>query len=196
MRTKIAIVSLLIFLVAAAKPTTAPTNSADFSAKVVDFCKAHLGQKVGSGQCSALAYQALGDAGAKRRGKDSPDKGDYTWGELALYVEGPDADTTTVQYNNGVPSNLRAGDIVQFRNTKFIHHNGKHTATWSFDHHTAVVSSIEDGGKKVHLYQQNISGKQFVTEATIRLDELTTGWVRFYHPVLKNAEAEQPEPKD
>jgi hypothetical protein len=200
MRAKTAIFGLLIFLIAAASPTTAPSN--DLGPKVVEFCQAHLGQQVGNGQCSSLAYAALGNAGAKRRGKDSPEKGDYTWGQLALIVQMPDGDkqsdgaSKTVQFDNGKPSDLRAGDIVQFRETKFVHHNGNRTSSWSFGHHTAVVSAVDDDGKTVHLYQQNISGKLFVTEATIHLDDLTKGWARFYHPVPKNGEAEQPDPKD
>lgn len=199
MRTNTAIVALLIFLMAATKPTApkpTTTESGDLGAKVADFCKTHLGQKVGSGQCSALAYQALGDVGAKRRGKDSPEKGDYTWGKLALVVEAPAGDAKVTQYENGKPPDLRAGDIIQLRDAKFVHHNGNKTSGWGFGHHTAVVSSVDDGGKTIHIYQQNINGKQFVTEATLRLDDLTAGWLRFYHPVPKDSQAEEPEPKE
>src|SRR5262249_7184324 len=138
----------------------------------------------------------LGDAGARRRGKDWPEKGDYTWGELALVVEAPNGDAKVTQYSSGKPSDLRAGDIIQFREAKFVHHNGKKTSGWGFGHHTAVVSSVDDGGMTIHIYQQNINGKQFVTEAVLRLEDLTTGWLRFYHPVRKDGHVEEPEPKD
>jgi len=67
-----------------------------FNQKIVQFCQENLGKKIGTGECYALANQALintgGQAnrppGAKRHYyKDNPGKRDYVWGRLVLIVE-------------------------------------------------------------------------------------------------------------
>ena len=74
MRRTVGIFALL--LLAAAAPTSRPTGLGE---KVADFCRDHMNQQVGNGQCAVLAWDALGACGAKRRGKDFPSQGDYTW---------------------------------------------------------------------------------------------------------------------
>lgn len=193
MRAKTCLIVLLLFSISAIAPSTRPSG---LGAKVVAFCNEHLGEKVGNGQCSVLAWTALGHAGAKRRGKDAPNKGDYTWGELSLLVES--TGRAPPEFKGGKPSDLRPGDIVQLRDAKFVHHNGRRTSWLSFHHHTAVVVAIEDEGATVHVLQQNVNPAQTVVKGTYRLNDLTTGWLRFYHPVPKKgkeADAE-PEPTD
>lgn len=42
---------------------------------VVEFCRQHMGERVGSGQCAALAFQALKAAGAQTKaGPDFPNR--------------------------------------------------------------------------------------------------------------------------
>src|ERR1039457_3852143 len=89
-----------------ADPT--PTETAALEDKVVDFCKHHLGEKIGNGECAGLAFQALKAAGAKTRGgPDAPEKGNYVWGKQILLITGtPDGSKLTGQL-----SDVRPGDI-------------------------------------------------------------------------------------
>jgi hypothetical protein len=171
------LVVLVIFIGGAAH---ADNSQADLGQSIVAFCEQHKGEQVGNGECSVLAYDALRHVGARTRGKDSPDKGDYTWGNLTLLVQNENG---KAKFDNGAPSDLRPGDIIQFRDAKFVHHQGSRTAWMKFGHHTAVVASVE--GNAVHIFQQNYNDKKIVTNATLHLDELTAGWLRFYHPVPK-----------
>ena len=60
----------------------APVLAQGINKQVVAFCAGHLGQKVDSGQCSALAWAALCNAHAKELNdfKQAPGKDDYVWG--------------------------------------------------------------------------------------------------------------------
>ena len=68
-------------------------------AAVVACARAHLGKKVGDGECFALADKALGHAGAKSAAgySEITDNADYIWGN-------------TVDLKDIAP-----GDILQFR---------------------------------------------------------------------------------
>src|SRR5207249_1534821 len=55
--------------------------------QVVEFCESHKGEQVGDGECAALASHALKAVGARGRGPDDPNKGDYTWGKLVFTYE-------------------------------------------------------------------------------------------------------------
>jgi len=55
--------------------------------KVLAYCEQHKGEQVGNGECATLAGQALIAAGARRRGKDDPNGGDYTWGDLIYTIK-------------------------------------------------------------------------------------------------------------
>jgi hypothetical protein len=167
------IISLLFLLVLALAATGVAADSSTLGDKVVAFCKDHLGQQVGDGQCAALAAQALKAAGAKvRAGPNSPDKGDYVWGrQICLLEATPDGLKVTGDFSQVLP-----GDIMQFRNTKFI--------TAHFDHHTAVIEQIVNPDKrKVQVLEQNIGGKTFVIEAFLPLNNLQEGWICIYRPL-------------
>ena len=172
------LLALAIFtLGATVSPTTAPT----VGSKIVAYCKDNLNKQVGDGECSSLAGHALKEAGAKGRGgKDSPDKGDYNWGQLALLVESKDS---AVNFSQGKVTDIRPGDIIQFRDAKFEHHAAHRWSSLSFHHHTAVVAAAD--GPTIHILQQNVSGKRFVVPGTLELADLKQGWLRFYHPIEK-----------
>ncbi len=160
-------------------------TSTDLGSKVVAFCNGHLHEQVGNGQCAVLASSALKDAGARGRGKDSPGKSDYTWGDLAVLMEAPDEKGDAPKVSGGSLTDIRPGDIVQLRDVKLTHHNAHGTSYQVMDHHTAVVTGTEDGGRTVHVLQQNVSGKLIVMPGTFKVSDLSSGWMRFYHPVLK-----------
>jgi hypothetical protein len=149
--------------------------------KVVAFCEKHKGEQVGRGECADLAQLALRSAGAKGQGRDSPNPGDYTWGDVVFILEqgifGPQA--------AGESKDLLPGDVVQFRDTKFEgkRPDGKGTYSMTFPHHTGVVAAVADNGKAVKIYHQNYAGKRVVMDTTLRLDDLKEGWIRVYRPV-------------
>ena len=153
------------WVVAAADP--APGDN------VVEFCKAHLGEKVGNGECAGLAAQALKAAGFKRHtGPDSPGDGDYVWGTQVYLIES----TPAGPKETGTLSDVRPGDIIQYRDVKFGEKG-------SFHHHTAVVAEVFPEKGKINVYQQDVGGQQFVTEGQPHLKKLSAGWIRIYRPV-------------
>jgi hypothetical protein len=163
----------------------APAKEPPLGAKVVAFCEQNKGQQVGNGQCSTLASLALKEAGAKRRGKDHPNEGDYTWGELVFTLKAEPAGPK----GEGKRSEIRPGDIIQFRDVKFAgkRASGKGTYSQSAPHHTAIVQHVEDGGATIKILHQNFAGKQVVQEMTMKLNDLKEGWLRFYRPVPEAA---------
>ena len=141
--------------------------------KVVAYCKAHLDEKVGNGECAGLAAQALSAAGARRRaGPDFPHEGDYVWGKQVYLIESSPAGPK----ETGKLSNVRPGDIMQYRDVRFGEKGG-------FKHHTAVVAEVFPEKGTIKVYQQNVGGKRFVTEGEPRLNHLAEGWIRIYRPI-------------
>ena len=149
------------------------------NAKVHAFAKASLGKPVGDGICTTLAVDALRESGAAPATWDR--QGDYTWGRPVEDFKG-----------------VLPGDILQFRDAVF---HGRRTtprgyATWHYEypHHTAVVARVEQSGKLITIYHQNVStkgpgdpDKSKVREGELRMDSLQKGgWVKAYRP----AEAE------
>jgi hypothetical protein len=158
----------------------APAAEGTLGDKIAAFCKSNLGKQVGGGECAHLASEALKESGGEPRGKDDPNEGDYVWGKLIVKLEsaakGPKA--------TGKVSDLKPGDILQFRDLKFEGRQGKGTYSLTCPHHTAVVASIEPGGV-VKVYHQNFNGKREVMEATLRTNDLKEGWIRAYRPAAK-----------
>jgi hypothetical protein len=144
--------------------------------KVVEFARLSLGQKVGDGECSALATEALIYAGAASRGSGR------SWGEELPSVR-----------------EARPGDILQFEDAVFVRRRLRPdgalvTLEFKYPHHTAIVSKVRRRGKGVMLtiLHQNagIEGgddedRKVVQEWTINLSEMKRGTLKAYRPVLK-----------
>ena len=176
-RTGLYSLILLIAATIAAGPDKKPDPLPELNAKVEAFAKAHVGKPVGDGICITLAIEALQDAGAQP-GSFRDKKGDYTWG------------TPVEDWKDVLP-----GDILQFRDAVF---DGKRsvgrtrTITWHYEypHHTAVVAKVEQGGKLVTVYHQNVAtkGEKESDKLKVRTDELrmdslkSGGWVKAYRP--------------
>jgi len=158
-------------------PRPSPTELPPLNRKVVEFVRRHAGEKVADGECTALATEALRSAGAKRFPFHGTG-GDYVWGRP---VE---------SFREALP-----GDIVQFRDAVFRGKSwtsGRRWVSWhqEYPHHTAVVSEVQEGGKRVVFLHQNvgpagasIERKRVVTETTVRTDSLQKGghvWI--YRP--------------
>jgi hypothetical protein len=172
------LVFLSLFLLASI--AAAPASQQNVGEKVVAFCQQHKGAQVGDGECAALAIHALREAGAKTRGSDFPEKGDYTWGTRIFSIE---AQGETAPKTEGKTFDIKPGDIIQLRDVKFKGRRPGGTYSMSFGHHTAVVAGLEEGGQTVHVFHQNFGGKKIVMTATYKLADLKEGWLRFYRPI-------------
>jgi hypothetical protein len=160
-----------------------PPGRADaLGARIVQFCRENEGKQVGAGNCYALAAKALNAAGARPRvlNADYPAKEDYVWGQLVFYQE----TTRAGLKREGNGKDIRPGDVIQFRDTKFEGRRpgGKGKYTQTAPHHTAIVYAVGNDGKVVKTYQQNDKGRKFVTEGSLTLDDLKEGWIRVYRP--------------
>jgi len=160
--------------------TAAPAPAPTLGDKVAAYCKKQLGEKVGGGECAHLAVEALKAVDAHHREKDSPNDGDYVWGNLVVVFDKSPKPAAA----HGKLTDLRPGDIIQYRDTKWSGPNraGKGTYTATAAHHTSVVQAVENNGKMIKIYQQNSSGKRFVTEGVLYIDDLKEGWIRVYRP--------------
>jgi hypothetical protein len=144
--------------------------------KVVEFARSNLGRRVGDGECSALAAEALRYAGATPRGPGR------RWGdELPTIRE------------------ARPGDILQFENAVFVRRRLRPdgalvTLEFKYPHHTAIVSGVRKRGRGVILaiLHQNAGIEKgddedlkVVQEWTINLAEIKGGTLKAYRPVAK-----------
>jgi hypothetical protein len=156
---------MIVILLTLVRGIDAPLNE-----QVVEYARSKLGQKVGDGQCSTLAVEALRHAGGRIRRGDAGAWGD----EVKSLLE------------------VTAGDIVQFENVMFSHAYFREdgamvTSTHSFGHHTAIITRVRKRGTKPILVvmHQNVGGVQIVEEWTMNMAHKKRGTVKFYRPVAK-----------
>lgn len=154
------------------------------AAKVLTFARKNIGKQVGDGECAALAVEALKEAGAQSVGafKDSPNPGDYVWGQLVYGLEMTPSLRTE---STPIGTTVKPGDIIQFRDAKFAGRTPGGTYSSTAPHHTAVIVSVTRDGKTFEVLQQNVNGKKTVGLATIRVNDLKEGWVKVYRPQPK-----------
>lgn len=122
--------------------------------KVIAYCDANKGKKVGKGECWDLAKEALNNAGA-------------TW--TPPYVFGKELTKKDA---------LQPGDILQFEKVRIEYPDG---AWKELPHHTAVVYSVSEG-KKITMAEQNANGKRFVIFSDIDLSFVKKGKYTAYRP--------------
>jgi hypothetical protein len=122
-------------------------KGASIGESVVSYATRSLGQRVGDGECFALADRALRNAGAKSAADHGPvvPDGDYVWG-------------------TGVSlSTLRPGDIIQFRDyscrvateVESASETRTEERVEERPHHTAIVERVGRDGA-VTVLEQNI----------------------------------------
>ena len=142
------------------------------------FLAGKVGTRIGGGECAHAATEALRSAGAEFTstdlGADSPSRGDYVWGTLLK----------TVSYSGGRLSDsapatkLQPGDIIQYRNTKFVYP----TYWTSTSQHTSIVAAVNTLGNPTFVYEQNLNGIRTLRKNAIDLTRLASGYVRIYRP--------------
>ena len=124
-------------------PKQTQTSMAD---QIVAYPRSRYGERVGDGQCFALAGRALRNAGARSAADFGriTDDADYVWGtSIAL-------------------ADLRPGDIVQFRDYQYSWRIDRTDGSFQEDaggrpHHTAVVERV-DGNGALTVLEQNVEG--------------------------------------
>jgi hypothetical protein len=136
---------------------------ASFGQQVVDFARQRIGQRVGDGECFALADQALRHVGAGSAadfGSVGTDT-DYIWSSQTVTA-----------------TNAQAGDIIQFRNFTVATRTDNVDGSWqtrseSRPHHTAVVVS-NDGAGNFTILEQNvqIGGTSGQARRTVRQNQI------------------------
>lgn len=142
--------SFLVFIFSGAKAQTPAT----VSQKIIAYCDANKGKKVGKGECWDLAKEALNASGATW----TPP---YDFGKVLTKKE---------------PA--QAGDIIQFEKVKIESPDG----SWKeLPHHTAVVYKVLSSGKFM-MAEQNANGKRFVIFSEIDLNHITKGKYTVYRP--------------
>ena len=183
------LVGLAVVLVGPAGPaaaqkakTKAKADVPPLNARVLEFARSKLGEQVGDGECWTLANDAVLAAGGKSSPgyRDAPAEGDYVWGELVYGVA-----VTGGKATEDAPAAKLAvapGDIVQFRDAKFVGPRPGGTYSMTAPHHTAVVARVSPDGKTLGVLHQNWSGMRVVGEATLALRDLREGWVKVYRP--------------
>jgi hypothetical protein len=148
----------------------------DLNSKVVAFARSKVGQKVGAGECSDLAIAALRAAGGRLPGRGAG------WGE-----ERPSL------------NDARPGDVLQFENAVFVRRRLRPdgalvTLTFSYPHHTAVVSGVRKRGRGVvvTVLHQNAGAEEdddearkVVQEWVVDPAEQKGGTVKAYRPVAE-----------
>lgn len=128
----------------------APRRRRSPTSRIVAFPRHRRGQRVGNGECFALADQALANAGAKSAadfGAITPEA-DYVWGTSISLAD------------------VRPGDIIQFRNYRYdrdvqTRTSKEITTVEDFQerpHHTAIVERVDGGGALTVLEQNSPDG--------------------------------------
>jgi hypothetical protein len=136
------------------------------------------GGNISYGQCTDLVNACLQAAGAQTLRIDptvhypgGDPQGKYIWGQ------------EVARANPAAPSlnGIMAGDVLQFEG---VHFEGTDPVTGGFytqdfQHHTAIVSSVN--GQQIGLIEQNVNGSGVVS-GTINLADMTSGEIIAYHP--------------
>jgi hypothetical protein len=119
------------------------SSSAALGDQTVSFARGKIALKVGSGECFDLVDQALRNAGARSAadfGRVTPNA-DYVWGNPVSL------------------SDVRPGDIIQFRNYRYDRTIETDTATdtdfQERPHHTAIVETVGGDGA-LNVLEQNV----------------------------------------
>ena len=151
-----------------AKGGTSKGSDPSLADRILSFIRRRQGERVGDGECFALADSALRSADAR----SAADYGtitahaDYVWGRAVTLAD------------------LQPGDVIQFRNYRYereiVEETRDGTATrqdtQSRPHHTAIVLSVGSNGA-VTVWEQNSPRRSPVvrTELFFRTGTSTEG---------------------
>lgn len=134
--------------------------SVDLSENVAAYAEAHMGTKVGRGECWDLAENALNEAGAQWDGH---------------YVFGLKLDTTNVP--------IQRGDIVQFEGVLVEHGTATSKEQATMGHHTAIVLSVPGPGRFMLAHQNFGRGGRKVSRYELVMADVKRGVIMFFRPI-------------
>jgi hypothetical protein len=164
-----------------AKGSTPKQTQGSLADQVVAYPRSHYGDRVGDGQCFALADRALRNAGARSASDFGQITGDadYVWGTSVALAD------------------VHPGDIVQLRDYQYSWRIDRTDGSFQEEaggrpHHTAVVERVEANGALTVL-EQNVEGspvrrkKLYFSSGTFTSGSETTtvttsGTLWFYRP--------------
>ncbi len=171
-------------------PNGRGNNTAALDKGLLDFCIAHLGQKVGDGQCSTLVWVAQEAVGARTGFPDYPIPGEYVWGSPVCVI-GMHGNTPVITVGNktelltaGNIGYIQPGHIMQFQNVVIKYRNGNFWWNEDAQHHTAVVKDILPDQIICNVVEQN-AGHLWVTLGKYYLSGMDTGEIRIYQCLPK-----------
>ncbi|MEI9892340.1 MAG: hypothetical protein WDN28_00010 [Chthoniobacter sp.] len=83
---------------------------------------------------------------------------------------------------------VEAGDIVQFHNTRFAgyDHSGAGVYRMVARHHTQSWKAWTSPARPITILHQNWNDHEIVRRQTLSLGGMTSGWLRFYHPIPRS----------
>jgi hypothetical protein len=164
-----------------AKGGTPKQTQPSMADRIVSYSRSHYGERVGDGQCFALADNALRGAGARSAADYGriTDDADYVWGQAVTLA------------------NVQPGDIIQFRDYQYSWRIDRTDGSFQEEaggrpHHTVVVERVHGNGALTVL-EQNVEGSPvrrtklyFATGTFTSGNETTTvtisGTLWFYRP--------------
>ncbi len=148
---------------------------------MVTFLDSKINTRLGGGECSHMATEALRVSGGEffpgDLGANFPGAGDLVWGKLV----------TVISYSNKLTTDsaptvaVLPGDIIQYCSSAKI-------GTSSFPKcHTSVVRTVNTAlaSRPTAVFQQNFGGVRTVKVASIDVTKLTAGSLRIYRPISR-----------
>lgn len=176
MTVAIAMQSLDVARVASNLPIKA---AASFGQSMANYLQQQVNAKkrIGGGECSHLATEALRVAGAEFIRSEPSGTTDYVW-----------SSNRVARLTNGsqlAGKVFQVGDIIQYQNATFSSGGSSKLA-----HHTQVVAAVDSKGRITHVFEQNVNGNRTAQKrAILDLSKLTGGSVSIYRPVARKTES-------
>lgn len=162
-------------------PTNLFAQTGNLGSSVVSYLTAKQTQRIGGGESSDMAVEALRVSGAEFYsgdiGPDYPSSGDTTWGTLVTSISRDDGSVVDSAPNAAV----LPGDVIQFCNDVKIA-NKEYP-----EHFTAIVRTVssEDGSRPTSIFVQDLDDNRTVQAASLSTDLLQHGSLRIYRPVTR-----------
>ena len=151
--------------------------SAEFGSKLASAAESKQNTTVGSGTPHALVFELLSAIPAALKPIGNRSYGAFVYGNLA--------NASTQQFDE-----IRAGDIVTFRNAKFQGHRGTMHQKYALDltrsgpDHVGIVVDWDGTKKKIRAWEQGRESKKIKMES-FKLGDLRSGECRVWRVMSK-----------
>jgi hypothetical protein len=123
--------------------------------KILEYCNLNMGKQIDRGECWDLLRFAL----------------DYAKADWSAPLDFGEP-------LNHKTEEILPGDIVKFKNVKFVYPNG---STMTMSHHFAIVYEVDAEGKYT-LIHQNVNGARYLKTNEIDLNYMKKGKISFFRP--------------